>query len=266
MAHRREVLEEPASSPVPCPKCGAGLASRERLRGHMVQAHGAVPRETVVRYAAFALMVVVLGAGLFVLAGNGGFGGGTAAATRTENVERFGLADDPYLGEAEAPLVIVEFATPKCPSCRFFHTSQLSGIQERWLDTGRAVLYYAQFTIGYDFDEPGGVAQECVLREGGNAAFWPFTALLYERQGDISAGDLPGVLRTFAGDHGLDGDALVACYEGRETQEAYDADLRAGRRAGVYGTPGFFVFGESGAAKRVGSHELEAALTELESG
>lgn len=49
------------------------------------------------------------------------------------------------LGNPEAPITIIEFASLTCPHCARFHMETLPRLKEEWLDTGKAKLVYRDF-------------------------------------------------------------------------------------------------------------------------
>ncbi len=244
---------------VACPHCGRSFPTTERMEAHSRKAHGRGAGNPALRRGILIVAVLAVAVVLVALVLNAP----EAASGREANLQALGVDDDPHLGNESAPVVVVEFGTPRCSACAYFHTEMLPGIQERLVDTGDVVLYYQQFTIGYVEDEPGGIAQECVYREAGSDAFFAFTHELYRTQGSWDARNLDDVLRSFADEHGLDGNTLASCYTNAETQMAYDEDVEQGRDNGVSGTPAFFVFGDDGEAVRAGAGELEDVIRDV---
>jgi hypothetical protein len=51
-------------------------------------------------------------------------------------------AGQPFIGEEEAPVSIVEFGDYKCPYCKDFHESFLPLIQKELVNTGKAKFYF----------------------------------------------------------------------------------------------------------------------------
>lgn len=243
-----------------CSECGKSFKTDRKLERHMLKAHGKKPLGPTVKWGAAILALIALVVVGLVLAGGGG--PGDVADTRAENMERFDANDDPLMGNASAPVVLVEFGAPACPSCRFFHTDILPDLKRNYIDTGQVAYIFSQFQL-YDFDEPGGIAQECVFRHAGDDAYWNFTDLLYRNQGDVNANNLDDVMRDFADRNGHDGEAFVDCYADRATEDAWNADILAGRRNDVSGTPTFFLFGETGEAVRVGAGDLDRTIRDM---
>lgn len=193
-----------------------------------------------------------------VLAGNEG-----PADTRDANFARFGLADDPLMGSPDAPVVLVGFESPHCPSCQSFHKNVLPTLKQNHIDTGNVAYYYVQATIGHDTDLAGSIAQECALKVGGPHAFWNFTEMLYDRSNIYANADYAGYLDQFAMDEHLDQEQLAGCFDGKDTSKLVSSDYRKGRENGVQGTPTFFLFANSGEAIQVSSNTLEGAINDL---
>lgn len=49
------------------------------------------------------------------------------------------------LGNPEAPVEIIEYASLTCPHCANFHNKVLPEIKKNWIDTGKAKLVYRDF-------------------------------------------------------------------------------------------------------------------------
>ena len=54
---------------------------------------------------------------------------------------------DRVLGQADAPLTIIEYASLTCPHCAEFDKDTLPQIKKNWIDTGKAKLVWHDFTI-----------------------------------------------------------------------------------------------------------------------
>lgn len=239
-----------------CSECDASFATERKLERHMRKAHNKTPTSTRTKIgvAVVAVLIVGLGAALFLT------GQGSAPTTKAEGLAKLGADDDPMLGNASASVAVVEFSTPRCPSCRAFHQNQLPQIKSSYLDNGKASFHYSQFVLGYAYDKPGGIAQECAFRHEGDAGFWTLTDTLYAEQGRWDADNTADRLRTLADQEGWDADPIVTCYENRETEDAYQADLDAGDRNGVSGTPSFFVVGHDGQITAASAGDLESTI------
>lgn len=193
----------------------------------------------------FWIAVAVVGVGLIAWAA----WPEPAVEGRAANFAAFGLDDDPFIGDPDAPVVLVGYESPHCSSCKHFHNNILPGLKADFLDTGKVAYYYIQGTTGGDFDS--NVAQECVHREGGNDAFWDLTDRLYARSNTYATPDWNTWLGQIAADHGLDENALLSCFRDEDTASRVHRDWSIGGDHGARGTPTFWVFGAEGEADRV---------------
>src|SRR5262245_61512941 len=54
---------------------------------------------------------------------------------------------DHVLGDAKAPITLIEYASFTCPHCAHFHTQILPEIKKKWIDTGKVKLIYRDFPL-----------------------------------------------------------------------------------------------------------------------
>ncbi len=172
-----------------------------------------------------------------------------------------GATDDPFLGDPAAPVQVVAFEAPACSACQYFHHNPWPELRAEYVDEGRVGWTLQQWTIGHAYDDRGNVAMECVYREGGSDAAWPFLDVLYSGPAYTGYNDtqLRERLRDHAAAHGLDETVLLACYDEAETAAEAEADIQAGLENGGQGSPVFFVLGPDG-MQIVGAGGLRGAL------
>jgi len=89
--------------------------------------------------------------------------------------------DDPVLGQANAPVTIIEFSDFECPFCRRFWQQTLPEIQKQYIDTGKAKLVYRDFPLSsiHPGAEPAAQAANCANIQG---KFWEMHDLIFEKQ------------------------------------------------------------------------------------
>jgi protein-disulfide isomerase len=93
------------------------------------------------------------------------------------------LTGMPVKGNADAPVKIVEFGDYKCPICQYFAQNVEPQIEKDFIDTGKAALYFANYTfIGPD-SVTAALAAESVQQQS-NDAFWPYYKAIYDNQQD----------------------------------------------------------------------------------
>ena len=143
------------------------------------------------------------------------------------------------LGPETAAVTIIEFGDYQCPFCRA-SVPHLEAIRSRYGD--EVALVYRHFPLpGHSSAFPAARAAECA---GQQDRFWEFHELLYSTEGWI--GDTSGArLEELAERAGVAGvEEFVNCLDGAKGDDAVDADMAAGRRLGIAGTPTFLVNGE----------------------
>lgn len=86
----------------------------------------------------------------------------------------------PALGDKKAKVTIVEFSDFECPFCNRFFKDTLPQIKKDYVDTGKTVLYYRHFPLGFHpLAKPFAIASECANEQG---KFWEFHDKIFEEQ------------------------------------------------------------------------------------
>ena len=141
----------------------------------------------------------------------------------------------PSKGPADAPITIVEWADFQCPFCQRILPS-LERILETYGDQVRFV--YRQYPIAQIHPEAEKAA-EASLCAHAQGQFWDMHDAMFQDQEALAVPDLKATARRL----GLDGPAFDQCLDSGQFADETAADLAAGRRAGVTGTPAMFING-----------------------
>jgi protein-disulfide isomerase len=139
----------------------------------------------------------------------------------------------PSRGADDAAVTIVAFADFECP-----YSQAMTSTLQRALDeyAGKVRLVYRQFPLwSHPKAQKAAEASLCAAEQG---KFWDLHDRMYGDQGKLADEDLEAAAREL----GLDGARFHACLAG-EKRAAVEADVEAGYRAGVQGTPTLFVNG-----------------------
>jgi len=165
-------------------------------------------------------------------------------------------AEGPSMGPEDAPVTIVEFSDFQCPYCSRAEPV-IRQVLDRYPERVRLVYRHMPLDSIHPRARPAAVAAVCAERQG---RFWDYHAKLFENQKQLSDEDL----RRYAEELDLDVAAFEECLGSDDARQQVAADLRAGRDAGVSGTPAFFVNGIMlSGAKPVGAF-VEVIEQELE--
>ena len=144
-------------------------------------------------------------------------------------------ADDPQSGPADALVTIIEFADFLCPFCAE-EALHIRSIASKYPNEVRFI--FRDFPL--EEMHPGAaqihIAGECANEQD---KFWAFHDRIFQNQENISSENI----KAYAAQAGLNISEFDACLDsGKYAQEVAD-DLAEGRRAGVLGTPTFFING-----------------------
>ncbi|MBS4210602.1 thioredoxin domain-containing protein [Bacillus sp. FJAT-50079] len=155
----------------------------------------------------------------------------------------------PFLGEASAPVEIIEFGDYKCPHCKVFNESIVPIINEELIQTGKAKFYF----MNYSFISPDSTSSaqfaETVYQELGNETFWDFHQLLFANQ-MTEAGEmnlftddfLEAVLAEVASPEETE-QVMIAYREGKGN-DALKKDLATANSLGISSTPSIYIDGK----------------------
>jgi len=144
-------------------------------------------------------------------------------------------ATGPSLGPDDAPVVIIEFSDYQCPYCRRAEPV-IQQLLERYPSEIRLVFRHFPLDRIHSLARGAAEAAACADEQG---RFWEFHGKLFAPDAKFDVDSL----RQYASDSELDLDAFQTCVDERRFQADVEADLVAGRQAGVAGTPAFFVNG-----------------------
>lgn len=191
--------------------------------------------------AATTALAGCLGNGVPGASGGDG-GGGEEAETLDSHPASQGLADQPSLGEADAPATVVAFEDPSCPTCRKFERGAGARLREEPVADGRLGFVVRTYPIIYPWGEPATRALEATFARDADA-FWGLFDHYFAEQSAFDGENVLGRTRDWLADNtDLDSDAVVADAEAGSYDDAVQADLDAGDASGVDRTPTLFLF------------------------
>lgn len=151
----------------------------------------------------------------------------------------------PSLGEATAPLTMVEFADFQCPFCVRFEKDVLPQLKAKYVSTGKLRLVSRRLPLPFhNFAAPAAQAAVCADEQG---KFWAMSDRLYSASSELSAAAIDNAATAA----GLDGDTYKACMVKGTGKPVVQADGDDAKAAGITGTP-TFVLGRAVGGKLTG--------------
>jgi len=138
-------------------------------------------------------------------------------------------------GNANARITIVEFADFACPFCRQVD-STLTKLIAKY--EGKVKLAYRDFPVG-ELHPQAQLAAEASRCASEQNKFWEYHDFLFQNSGTLSREDLTKGAEELR----LDSKQFDSCLSSGKYKSQIDQDVQDGIRAGVFGTPGFFING-----------------------
>jgi protein-disulfide isomerase len=148
------------------------------------------------------------------------------------------------LGNPDAAVEVIEYASYTCPHCATFHADQFPQIKANYIDTDKIRFVYREVY----FDRPGLWASMIARSQDNTDFFFSFSSMLYEKQREWLAGGDPVViveqLRRLAKVAGLDDAALdAALSDGPKAEALYNWYQANAERDRITSTPSFLIDG-----------------------
>jgi protein-disulfide isomerase len=147
----------------------------------------------------------------------------------------------PSLGDAKAPVTLVEYSDFECPVCKSLHDA-LRGILPKY--AGKVRVVFKDFPIEqiHPWARTAAIAGRCSYQQEPKA-FWKMYDLVYDNQEIISAANAWTKMTDYAEQAGLNAETFKTCMAGAEAGAAVDASRANGLQVEVNSTPTVFVNG-----------------------
>lgn len=150
------------------------------------------------------------------------------------------------LGNPDAEVTVVEYASFTCPHCASFHAGSFKDLKKDFIDTGKIKFVYREVY----FDRQGlwaAIVARC--GEGAENRYFGIAEMIYENQRVWARQEDPAAivdsLRRFGKTAGLTDTQLDQCFSDADTaQKLYARYLQLAEEDSVKSTPTFIINGE----------------------
>lgn len=161
-------------------------------------------------------------------------------APTTAELMKAGPLGDMALGNPDAPVTIIEYASLTCPYCHAFHVKTYPKLKKAYIDTGKVYYIVREFPIGRAAGAAA-IATRCVPEED---YFALFDKYLKQRTEWVSQKVRKDAIYKIAAQTGLSRQAFDSCMANQDIIDGLKWVKQRGREFGVAGTPTFFINGE----------------------
>lgn len=151
-----------------------------------------------------------------------------------------GPLGDRSLGDPNAPVTIIEYASLTCPYCRSFHAKTFPRLKKELIDTGKVRFILREFPIGRTA-AAATVVTRCAPRKD---YFTLFHKYLAQQPQWVSQEVRPDAIYKIAAQTGMSRATFDACMTNKEITDGLIWVKERARDFGVSGTPTFFINGK----------------------
>lgn len=173
-------------------------------------------------------------------------GGDDTATKSSGNLERsqYELAGDHAIGDPNAPITVVEYASVTCGACANWHAAVYPELRKKYIDTGKVRFVFREFpTPPENLATVGFLIANCAAED----KFFQNISLQFERQRELINSAREGRARAeyeaLAKVAGLSTAEYEACLKDEDERAKLDAVIREGRERGISSTPSFIING-----------------------
>lgn len=166
----------------------------------------------------------------------------TSPAPEIDHPAAADLAVQPARGEFTGKL-IVAFEDPSCPTCKRFHEQVYPELESNLIEPGRIAYVLRPYPVIYPWGNPACKALDATFKRDASAG-WGLLDHYFTRQGSFGSDNVLEKTADYLDSQtAVDGAAVLDAVESGASDAAVQADLDAGRDAGLGSrTPVFALF------------------------
>lgn len=145
--------------------------------------------------------------------------------------------NDPILGDANAPISIIEFSDFECPYCQLAYAGAISEFKDSdYLNNGNVNLVYKQFPLNsiHPFAQKAAEASLCAQEQG---KFWEYHDTLFENQNALTVSNL----KQYALSLNINPTQFNACLDDGKYEAEVLKEFNLGVSLNIGGAPTFII-------------------------
>ncbi|MBD9648815.1 DsbA family protein [Ensifer sp. ENS09] len=152
-----------------------------------------------------------------------------------------GALPEMAIGDANAPVTIVEYMSMTCPHCAAFHNNTFEAIKTKYVDSGKVRFVLREFPF-----DPRAAAAFMLARCAPDGQYFPMISMLFKQQQQWAAAQNGrDALLQMSKLAGFTQESFEACLTNQKLLDDVNSVMQRGAKEfGVQSTPTFFVNGE----------------------
>ena len=149
--------------------------------------------------------------------------------------------EDRILGNLEAPITLIEYASLSCPHCAAFHKSTLPKIKSEYIDTGKVKLVFRDFPLNLPALQ-GSMITRCI----GEDVYYKYLDALFSLQSSwVRSKNSEEYLFAIIENGGMTRDEFDLCLANKEIEnQILTNQIKAQREFKISTTPSFIINGK----------------------
>ena len=158
------------------------------------------------------------------------------------------IETDRSIGDPNAPITMIEYASVTCPACANFHAIVYPELKEEYIDTGKVHFIFREFpTPPVDRAYAGFMLARCMPED----RYFGFIDVLFKQQAVwVSAQDSASELLKIGRMGGMTAEQFNACMQDQEEIERIEQVVEDGQNVfGISATPTFVINGTTYAGR-----------------
>jgi protein-disulfide isomerase len=157
-----------------------------------------------------------------------------------DDVLRPGPLGDRVMGNPNAPVTVIEYASLTCPHCANFQRNVFPRVKKEFIDTGKVRFVVREFPIGHT-SGTAAIINRCAPEDKYFALFNDF---LLRQPEWVSLEIRPDAIYSVAKSSGMTRETFDKCLTNQSIIDGLTEVKQRGRQLGVKGTPTFFINGQ----------------------
>ena len=146
------------------------------------------------------------------------------------------IKGDPFKGQPDAKLTLIEFSDYQCPFCVRHFRDTLPQLEREYIATGKVKYVFRNFPIE-SIHPLAFKAHEAANCAGEQGKYWEMHDRLFANQNALGLKELPNHAKALV----LEMTKFQQCLDSGKHAAKIRKDLADGQKAGVQGTPSFFL-------------------------